>query len=211
MQLRNKILLIFVVIVAFFTIPSFAASSNEFEYNDIVFTDDCFTYQYVTVCVNEKTSDNSFEMHVMYSEEPFLVIYDEANPDRIQFDKGDTSGFDRKIFHVIDGEVDNISSSSFKIGYTAIYSTETVVISSVEDLKNCIVFTDIDVCDADGNVVFQSPPSLERVTRKAQIIAGVVTQETLTAELAELVPVGVTILATMILVSLVAYFPHWKA
>lgn len=79
------------------------------------------------------------------------------------------------------------------------------------------MYTDFSVsCDIyndTGNgleLVFQEPPVLEVVMKEAQKKAGEVTQATLTKELAELVPVGVIILAAMTTVSLLAYWNFWK-
>lgn len=58
-----------------------------------------------------------------------------------------------------------------------------------------------------------TPPTeatLEEVTTQAHQMAKEITAEALEKELVELIPVGVVILATMILVSLIAFFRFWK-
>ena len=205
MQLRNRILLISAIIVAFLTIPSFATNDNEFVYSeDFTITDECFTYAYVTVFQNVVKEGSYYQLYVYYSNEEFTFV--KTGDTYFNYDFSNGFGVYHKVF-AIKNNVVSVYVDEHLIKSTGALSLALVNGGTINDL---ILFSDVDITDIDGNVVFQAPPSLERVTRKAQIIAGVVTQETLTSELAEMVPVGVTILATMILVSLVAYFPHWK-
>lgn len=65
----------------------------------------------------------------------------------------------------------------------------------------------------NDDIFFQPTPlvkTLEEVIQETHLVAKEITQEAITAELVELVPVGVGILATIILVSLIAYWNFWK-
>ena len=92
---------------------------------------------------------------------------------------------------------------------------ERILLSTV-DIALLSVWSGNSLYSYEGELVFQVPPqvqevlTLEEVTTQAHLQAKEITTESLEKELEELVPVGVIILATLILVSLVAYFSFWR-
>lgn len=91
------------------------------------------------------------------------------------------------------------SGSSFTLPYSGMYT---------HPLSSDFVETTFDIKDnVTGELLFQGPPSVEKTSAE---IAGEVVQEKIKEELAELVPVGIVIMATMIVVSLIASFSFFK-
>lgn len=69
------------------------------------------------------------------------------------------------------------------------------------------IFIDTD----SKNLVFQVPPQgLTQVLEEGYQTAQKITTQSITQQLGVLVPVGVVIMATLILVSLIAYFRFWR-
>lgn len=61
------------------------------------------------------------------------------------------------------------------------------------------------------NLVFQAPPQgLTQVLEEGYQTAQKITTQSITQQLGVLVPVGIVIMATLILVSLIAYFRFWR-
>lgn len=68
-----------------------------------------------------------------------------------------------------------------------------------------------DECYSSKNLVFQAPPQgLTQVLEEGYQTAQKITTQSITQQLGVLVPVGVVIMATLILVSLIAYFRFWR-
>lgn len=68
-----------------------------------------------------------------------------------------------------------------------------------------------DECYSSKNLVFQAPPQgLTQVLEEGYQTAQKITTQSITQQLGVLVPVGIVIMATLILVSLIAYFRFWR-
>ena len=230
MQLKNKLFLIFLFFGVFLIFNSkvFASSDDfilnfsslstaynysDFNYKNFVLNrvsslteEDLKLFKYV-VCNYAYTPQQS-DIRVILSKSPIFK---------------DSSGFSSNdsfmYFEILLSPEGNLNRT-ISFSYYDNGNVYNNFISSISAANN-IVYTDSTLSTAfytpTNNDFFPLPPIVEETPTLAEVMAQghqqakEITQESLETELAELIPVGVVIMASLVLVYLIAYFKFWRA
>ena len=223
MKLKNKFLLIFIffaLILMFNNSNCFAITQEELEtelgyplYVSSKFEylfDEIQNYEYYSWISFPDSNNNDKYVLVLSNNKGNLNFYTNSKNLYLLDDEKNKLNFSyyRFSFSQNDNYIECYSMSSYELDI--IYAPNI----GVNSLDNAVYISNLDLYDYETNeILFQVPPqvkTLEEVVQESHLVAKEITQEALTAELAELIPVGVAIMAAMIVVSLIAYFQFWK-
>lgn len=214
MKTNNKILLfliIFIGILLLFTIDCFAYSAgdtvtiNPIEGDSFEVTlqedlpEDYSDFNYL--CISSNYSISIFPNNVAY-----MKISD-PNDDYIIAKFYDTSGniiTTKELLMTTSGEFNPYGSNptnKLVILKSYFYNTDSSV------LAKAIPYT---IYNEDDTIFFKVAPTLEETLVEGYKVAKTTIHQTTKQQIVEILPVGIVILATMIVVSLIAYFRFWR-
>ena len=238
MQLKNKLILIFLFFGIFLIFNSKVFATEDVTINlssvnypnktlsDLVIpstvldnssiSNETFS-EYKYLIFNFGKGNSSDSIYFVFSKTPFFISSNDGvsfvTPSYISSSYNYSNNYwSMRLQESSDGS--NLRVGDFNLNS---YSSSTPIIS------NSIIYTDSTFeTEYTGSKVtvnedfFQLTPPAEEVPSLAEVVAQghqqakEITQESLEVELAELVPVGIVIMASLILVSLIAYFRFWK-
>lgn len=212
MKTNNKILLfltIFIGILLLLTIDCFGYTYNHFNLK-LDGTDEVF--------FNRSTMELTVNDNVyLITDDSLPSNYTKISVIRESFTMGNQYWIcflpDNSDKLIITNSSNKINNNDFTLYMLSSSDSDFSIYESGSNVFNIdsIVLSNVDVYNQGGELVFQTPPlALEEVLAEGYQIAQETTRQSITAQLVDLVPVGIVILATMIVVSLIAYFRFWR-
>lgn len=225
MKLKNKILiitLIFVAIIFLIKLDCFATEIdlNEIVNSDIEISDDykqnILKYKYIFAYNTHAGSSKGWA--IIGCDAPFYITDDQTfltfavkvpatysflrcygSSDSLYLEQRDTS----ITSAFIDNTFSSLSVSTFDSILYNNFNVYEIHFYRDENYNHHLTET--------SNLVFQAPPQgLTQVLEEGYQTAQKITTQSITQQLGVLVPVGIVIMATLILVSLIAYFHFWR-
>ena len=231
MKTNNKLLLfliIFIAIFLFLTLDCFALTGYNDDFSRTIYNN--FSSEDKLNYIKELSFFNNDEVvNLKYvflcSSDYFVTLYFSDYPFKVsQLNSGSSasliSGLGTIYYYRIYFEEQSklYAKESYNYGsYTILPqgsgmgTSEMLETLSINHDLTYVDSNDIAISREDCNDPF--PPitlTLEEVLEKGYQTASETTQQSMTAQIVEILPVGIIILATMIVVSLIAYFRFWR-
>ena len=209
MKTKNKILVIlasFILLLLLFNSKAFAAENQVLKNipTDIPYYEKWFPQL-------PKDTQIIYIVNLTDSKLPLIYYSTEKNVNFvISVSNSNSKNYDLKL-------MDKEFNKSYDFGYIQGSDNAKIVANqqiSCRYVDNDSLYTSADVykkIDNGYEVVFQAPPQgLEAVLEEGYQTAQVITTQSITQQLGVLVPVGIVIMATIILVFLIKSFHFWR-
>lgn len=214
MKFKNKILIITLIFVAIILLNNL----------------DCFGYSAGDTVTISPLEGDPFEITLQndlpeeYSNFNYFCLsknnYISIIPNSVAYLKIDTPSNDYVIGRFYDVSGNFVSKKELLLSSDGFFNPRgSNPTNSLVILKSC--FTDTDsailskhlkytIYNSDDTVFFKVTPTLEETLVEGYKVAKTTIHQTTKQQLVEILPVGVVIMATLILVSLIAYFRFWR-